>query len=113
MWKEGNTMIEDTKKATVPTKDTAANENNLPVNNSIVCQGTTVDADYLIKQANKLTNTNNQLQIILELLSLQDCSKDNEMAIYFTKATIPKVNDALQDLIASFQEVADGLCPDD
>ena len=66
-----------------------------------------------MKQANKLTNTNNQLQIILELLDLQACNKDSKMAIYFTKVTVPKIVDALQDLIANSQEVADNLCPDD
>lgn len=66
-----------------------------------------------MKQANKLTNTNNQLQIILELLDLQACNKDSEMTIYFTKATVPKIVDALQGLIANSQEVADNICPDD
>ena len=106
-------MIEDTKKAPSFGKKYGEFKNNIQVNNTIVCQGQTVTADYLIKQASKLTDTNDQLRVILELFSLQECNKDNEMAIYFTKATIPKVNDALQDLIASFQEVADGLCPDD
>ena len=106
-------MIEDTKKAPSLAKEYGANEKDLPVNNTIVCQGEVVNKDYLQEQASKLTDTNDQLRVILELFSLQECNKDNEMAIYFTKATIPKVNDALQDLIASFQEVAEGLCPDD
>ena len=106
-------MIEDTKKAPSFGKKYGEFKNNIQVNNTIVCQGQTVTADYLMKQASQLAHTNDQLQIILELLSLQACSKDSEMAIYFTKATIPKINDALQDLIASFQEVADNICPDD
>ena len=106
-------MSKDTKKSPSLGKKYGEFKKSLPVNNTIVCQGKTVDADYLMKQANKLTNTNNQLQIILELLDLQACNKDSGMDIYFTKATIPKINDALQDLIASFQEVADNICPDD
>ena len=106
-------MIEDTKKAAYPDQKNAANKNNIQVNNTIVCQGQTVTADYLIKQANQLADTNDQLRVILELLNLQACSKDSEMAIYFTKVTVPKINDALQVLIAKYQEVADNLCPDD
>lgn len=105
-------MIKDTKKAAFPDQKNAANQSNLPVNNSIVCQGTIVDADYLMQQASMLTDTNNQLEIILELLSLQACSKDNAMAIYFTKSTIPKLTEALQGLVERFQEVADDICPD-
>lgn len=105
-------MIKDTKKAPSLAKDNGALKNNLPVNNSIVCQGTTVDADYLAQQASKLTDTNNQLEIILELLSFQTCSKDDAMAIYFTKSTVPKLTEALQGLVESFQEVADNICPD-
>lgn len=101
------------KKAAYPDQKNAANKNNLPVNNIIVCQGQTVTADYLLKQANRLTDINDQLQIILELLDLQACTKDSEMAIYFTKSTVPKINDALQGLIANSQEVADNICPDD
>ena len=105
-------MNKDTKKAPSLGKEYGALKNNLPVNNTIVCQGTTVDADYLMKQASKLTDTNNQLEIILELLSLQACSKDDAMAIYFTRSTVPKLTEALQGLVESFQEVADDICPD-
>ena len=103
----------DTKKAPSLDKEYGALKNNLPVNNTIVCQGTIVDADYLMKQASKLTDINDQLRVILELLDLQACSRNDTMAVYFTKSTVPKINDALQALIASFQEVADSLCPDD
>ncbi|WP_405076313.1 hypothetical protein ACI3EJ_01885 [Ligilactobacillus acidipiscis] len=105
-------MNKDTKKAPSLDKEYGALKNNLPVNNTIVCQGTIVDADYLMQQASMLTDTNNQLEIILELLSLQACSKDNAMAIYFTKSTIPKLTEALQGLVERFQEVADDICPD-
>lgn len=105
-------MIKDTKKAPSLGKEYGALKNNIQLNNSIVCQGTTVDADYLMRQANKLTDTNNQLQVILELLSLQACIQDDTMAIYFTKSTVPKLTEALQGLVESFQEVADNICPD-
>ena len=106
-------MIEDTKKAPSLAKEYGANEKDLPVNNTIVCQGEVVNKDYLQEQASKLTDTNDQLRVILELLNLQACTKDSEMAIYFTKLTVPKINDALQVLIAKYQEVADNICPDD
>lgn len=105
-------MNKDIKKAPSLGKDNGAFKNSFPVNNTIVCQGTIVDADYLMQQASMLTDTNNQLEIILELLSLQACSKDNAMAIYFTKSTIPKLTEALQGLVERFQEVADDICPD-
>lgn len=106
-------MNKDTKKAVTSPKVNTAYQKDIQVNNSIVCQGEVVNKDYLQEQASRLTNTNNQLRVILELLDLQACNRDDTMAIYFTKSTVPKINDALQDLIASFQEVADGLCPDD
>lgn len=105
-------MNKDTKKAPSLGKEYGALKNSFPVNNTIVCQGTTVDADYLMKRASKLTDINDQLRVILELLSLQACSKDDAMAIYFTKSTVPKIADALQGLVESFQEVADNICPD-
>lgn len=85
MWKEGNTMIEDTKKATVPTKDTAANENNIQVNNSIVCQGTTVDAECLRDKAMTLTKNVEYLQLIADLLgnALTNVHKGEEMDVSY------------------------------
>ena len=53
------------KKAAYPDQKNAANKNNIQVNNTIVCQGQTVTADYLIKQANQLADTNDQLRVIL------------------------------------------------
>ena len=116
MWKEGNTMIEDTKKATVPTKDTAANENNIQVNNSIVCQGMTVDADYLQDKAVTLTNNVGYLQLISDLLgnALMNVHRNEEMDVsYFLNDTLPHIDDALRDIAGEIQRTANGLCPDD
>lgn len=64
-------MPKDTKNLRPSAKKYGEFKNSLPVNNTIVCQGNTVTADYLFQQASKLTGTNDQLQVILELLSLQ------------------------------------------
>ena len=106
----------DTKKAAYPDQKNAANKNNLPVNNIIVCQGTTVDAEYLRDKAMTLTKNVEYLQLIADLLgnALTNVHKGEEMDVsYFSNDTLPHIDDALRDITEEIQQTSNGLCPDD
>lgn len=110
-------MIEDTKKAVTSPKVNTADKNNLPVNNSIVCQGQTVTADYLQDKAMTLAKNVGYLQLISDLLgnALTNVHRGEEEvdASYFLNDTLPHIDDALRDIAEEIQSTSNNICPDD
>lgn len=97
-------------------KVNTAYQKDIQVNNSIVCQGMTVDADYLQDKAVTLTNNVEYLQLISDLLgnALINVRRKEEKDIsYFLNDTLPHIDDALRDITEEIQQTSNDICPDD